>query len=123
VVVRLDSVVKAGTQVHFCKLDVEGFELNVLKGASGLLERKAIRDLVFEDFEEYPTPVHRALQEHGFTIFSLHSNLFGPRLVPAERRESFALTKDGQNYLATLDPQRALTRLKRRGWATLRGAP
>ena len=116
----LDRVLPAGTRVGVCKIDVEGHELQVFKGASAVLGRRAIRDIIFEDFDPYPSPLQRFLLEHGFTLFSLHTSVWGPRLESLNEQPQFIANKEGENYLATLDPERALARFRSRGWCALR---
>ena len=98
----------------------QSHELQVLEGARGLLSRKQIRDVIFEDFTPYPGPVPQLLLDHGYRVFRLHSALFGPSLQPGETAAG-GLRPTG-NYLATLDPDRARERFRTRGWQVLRGA-
>lgn len=116
----LDRMLEGTPAVGVCKMDVEGHELSVLKGASRLLQSRRVRDIIFEDLDAYPSKVHRLLQEAGFTLFSLHTALLKPRLAPAEQRLPFRLDLDGPNYLATLDPERAARRFSSFGWQALR---
>ena len=116
----LDQVLQDTPAIGVCKMDVEGHELSVLKGASRLLQSRRVRDIIFEDLEAYPSPVQQLLQDAGFTLFSLHTRLLKPRLAPADRRVPFRLDVDGPNYLATLDPERAVRRFSSFGWQALR---
>lgn len=115
---RLDEFLEGISQVGACKIDVEGLELQVLLGAEKTLQRRAIRDIIFEDFNERPSAAMAFLQQHGFTIFGLHDSWLKPRLVPlvagwpAAGGFSF-------NYLATLDAERAGRRFKMPGWRCL----
>lgn len=115
----LDSMVPSEAQIQVCKIDVEGHELNVLKGASRLLQQRQIRDLVFEDLQSYPSPVHKLLLDFGFTLFALHTRLLKPFLERPEKSRRPFLARDGANYLATLEPQRTLERFQGFGWQTL----
>jgi FkbM family methyltransferase len=115
----LDEIFDDRTAIGVCKMDVEGHELRVLKGARRLLEARRVRDLIFEDFGGYPSPVHQFLLDRGFTIFSLHTRLWRPRLAPASQRVRFQPIVDGENYLATLDPARAAQRFAMPGWRAL----
>ena len=117
---RLDDVVQATNPIGVCKIDVEGHELNVLKGAARLLSERRMRDIIFEDFGQYPSAVHQLLLDSGFSIFSIHSGLLGLRLVPGVQRAAFKKVRDGQNFLATLEPKRALQRFEAIGWKSLR---
>ena len=121
-VARLDEV-HEGT-IGVMKVDVEGHELEVFEGASGLLASQRVRDIVFEDFREPPTPAIRHLKSAGYEVFSLDHALLGP-LAGAASDRSARLSGGDPSYLATADPERAKGRLRRRGWACLgvRGLP
>lgn len=100
------------------KLDVEGHELSVLKGAKRLLQQKEIRDCIFEEHGNYPTPTTKFLEEMGYTIFRIHRYLFGLTLLPPNSvvpKISWLPT----SFLATTQAQRALDRCKPRGWNCL----
>ena len=111
---RLDEV--AGElRLGLVKIDVEGHESDVLRGAAGLLERGGIRDIVFEDHDDYPSEATRVVEDAGYELISLDNDLWGLRLVaPADRGEVPAWP--GPSYLATREPYRAKQRLSRRGW-------
>lgn len=115
---RLDEYIKENEKVGVCKIDVEGHELSVLKGAEDALSRRAIRDIIFEDFSPMMSPVALFLQRHQYTVFALVATWWKPLLMEAregarqERGFSF-------NYLATLDPERAQKRFKAGGWQCL----
>jgi FkbM family methyltransferase len=114
---RLDA--KDGLEtVGVLKIDVEGHQASVLEGCEGLLRRGAIRDIVFEEHGAYPTPATEFLEHHGYALFLLDHTLFGPWIGgPEARRE----TVTDQSFLATLEPDRASSRLSTRGWRVLRG--
>jgi FkbM family methyltransferase len=107
-----------GIPVALLKIDVEGHEEAVLRGAERLLADGRVRDIVFEHKQSYPTELTRMLESHGFTLFSLDNSLFGPRTAPAAERPP-RQGWEGPSYLATRDPRRALARLRPRGWAIL----
>jgi FkbM family methyltransferase len=115
----LDSLFSSTDRCHVCKIDVEGHELQVFKGSRSILSRKQIRDIIFEDLGEYPTDVQKLLRDNGHTLFSIHRRLFGPDLLPLNRQPTFKLGDEGQNYLATLDPDRAIRRCAAKGWKVL----
>lgn len=74
-VVRLDSLqsLQQESEISFLKVDTEGFELNVLRGAEGILGK--IHLVQFEYGGTYPhrgirlNDVVRYLQTHGFSFF------------------------------------------------------
>jgi FkbM family methyltransferase len=114
---RLDDFLK-DTTVGVCKLDVEGHELPVLKGAQNALQRRAIRDIVFEDFNPKPSPITTLLSKHGFALFELHEKWFKPCLIPLGSKNAPAKAFSF-NYLATLDAPRAIKRFRAPFWQCL----
>jgi FkbM family methyltransferase len=114
--VRLDEELQG--PIGVLKLDVEMHEREALEGAAALLSERQIRDIVFEEHEPPPTEVTRLLSSRGFTILGVRQGFAGPVLSePAEayRRQLW----DPPALLATLDPERASRRLRRRGWVCL----
>ena len=65
------------SHIDFLKIDTEGEELNVLKGASSLLKNKLISVIQFEyggcyiDSETTLKEVYNLLVKHGFEIFRI----------------------------------------------------
>jgi FkbM family methyltransferase len=116
---RLDSFLAEAGQGGVAKMDVEGHEEAVLKGARGTLEKGSIRDWVFEHYGEYPSPVTEIFESNRYTIFQIQKRFFGPTLVAMSNTIERS-TWEPQSYLATLDPTRALDRLKKSGWQVLR---
>jgi FkbM family methyltransferase len=111
---RLDEIPDL-EQLGVVKIDVEGHEANVLRGAGGLLESGAIRDVVFEDHDDYPSEATRVVEDAGYELISLDNDLWGLRLgAPADRGEVAAWP--GPSHLATREPDRARQRLGGRGW-------
>jgi FkbM family methyltransferase len=111
---RLDEIAGA-ERIGVLKIDVEGHEPDVLRGASGLLERGAVRDIVFEDHDDYPSEATAIVEDAGYELISLENDLWGLRLVPPEDRGELPAWP-GPSYLATREPDRARQRLGRRGW-------
>ena len=110
-----------GRAIDLLKLDVEGHELPLLRGAAGLLAAGRVRHILFEDHavrDAAGSAVTRFLREAGFTIFSLGWTLRGPDVRPAEAGR-LAERYEPPNYLATLDPEQALARCRPRGWRVL----
>lgn len=116
--VRLDQALESGLTVDVLKMDVEGHEEAVLLGAMNLLEQKRIRDIVFEEHQDFPAPAHKLLLSAGYEIFSLHAATLRPRLRLVDKTSPFH-PKEGRDYLATLNSKRALEKLKPFGWKLL----
>ncbi len=77
----VDQLLSKGESIGVVKIDVEGFELEVLKGASQVFSEKRVRDCVFEEHRPYPTPVCSWFEERGYRLFRLHRSLLRPRLL------------------------------------------
>ena len=115
----LDQVLPADRPIGLLKIDVEGHEPKVFTGAAASLASKRIRDIVFEEHHAAPSPTMKLLADAGYTVFFLGRSFFGPILTdPAD--QSSQPTWLPPNFLATLEPERALTRCRRRGWQVLR---
>ena len=119
---QLDEYLPESAKVGVCKIDVEGHEMSVLKGASRALRSHAIRDLIFEDFTAMPSPVGAYLQEHGYKLFQLTASWWKPLLSEVRPGvnppQGFSF-----NYLATLAPDRAVSKFEARGWRCLTCRP
>jgi FkbM family methyltransferase len=113
----LDAEVPFGVRIGLLKIDVEGSELNVLEGAARLLDAGLIRDIVFEDFAAQASPCRTFLERFGYRVFALGRRFFGPRLVDSSGANR---PWEPPSFLATLEPIRAVARMKPRGWQTLR---
>jgi FkbM family methyltransferase len=111
---RLDDVV-GDRSVGLLKIDVEGHELEVLRGGVELLRSGRVRDLIFEDHQDYPNEATKLVEGSGMTLFSLENNLLGVRMVAPQDRGEPSLWP-GPSYLATRDPARARERFAARGW-------
>jgi FkbM family methyltransferase len=98
------------------KIDVEGGGLSVLRGMAKLLDRRGVRDIVLEEVGQYPAPTHKFLKDFGYCIFGLEARFGGVSLLsdtaPSYNRE----IGPPPNYLATLDANRAVDRLKSSPW-------
>ncbi len=118
--IALDQFFSSSEPIGVLKLDVEGHELSVLKGAEQLLQNQTIRDCVFEEHRPYPTAVTRWLEKFGYQVFRIQRQFWGPQLLPADTtlaRTPWLPT----SFLATSQPERAIARLQQSGWQALRG--
>jgi FkbM family methyltransferase len=117
----LDSYVDRLGSVGLCKVDVEGHELDVFRGGRRALERHAIRDIIYEDFNPQPGEVTKLLQSGGYEVSGLVRTFRGPVLVPIGEiapRIGFS-----HNYVATADPARLKSRFATFGWHCLYKRP
>ena len=117
-VVTLDSQIQ-GQEIGVMKMDVEGFELDVLRGSTDSFDKKKIRDCVFEEHQPYPTPVAQWFESKGYQVYRMDRVLARPVLLPPDSpipRTKWTPT----NYLATIDPARVVSRFQESGWSCLK---
>ena len=117
--VSLDELFPPPAQIGVLKLDVEGYELSVLKGASNLLQDHRIRDCVFEEHREYPTDVTSLFEEMGYSLFRIKRQFFGPKLLAPDSQVARTQWQP-TSFLATQQPERAINRFQERGWKSLK---
>lgn len=123
---RLDdfwSEISGTKPIDVVKIDVEGHELSVLKGAANLIGAGMIRDIVFEENRPYPTDVTDYLSAQGYSIFLLEKGLWGPLVSLPVQERSPRIPWEPPAYLATRDPSRASRILKKKGWFILASRP
>jgi len=119
-VMQLDSMLPA-SRIRLLKVDVEGFESEVLAGAQGLLAARSITNIIYEAHDCGRSPLHNVLMGYGYRIFGIGHSLLGPRLSAGVATPSVDRSWESPSYLATLDPQSVEAQLKPRGWQVLRG--
>jgi FkbM family methyltransferase len=116
-VARLDDLV--AEPVDVMKVDVEGHELDLLRGAERLLRDRRVRHIVFEEHRPYPTAVTDTLERYDYEILRLEQKLTGPS-ADTDVHAPPRLVYHPPNYLATLDPDAVLRAMAPRGWRALR---
>lgn len=90
-------------RIDFLKIDVEGFEEEVLKGATTMLEKQQVRLVLFElrqtilaSIGKNGKSIFAPLLEQGYTVFTLDG-----RVLTAEELENPA----DADYLAAVNPE------------------
>lgn len=99
---RLDSLAPCNLVVKFLKIDVEGGELDVLRGAVGLLERD--RPVVafecgaasFLGYHNEPEAIFNLLRELDYRVFTIH----GDEVTDAESFRAASFAQQYWDYLA-----------------------
>lgn len=119
---RLDALQQVRGPIGVMKVDVEGHELSLFRGAERRLAEGAIRDIVFEDHGSPPTDAMRLLAAHGYSILGLGRRFTGPRLLHSGQPVPPSTVQAPPNYLATRDMARARLRLTPSGWQVLSAA-
>ena len=116
-----DELGRDAPAVDLLKIDVEGHEAALLRGAAGVLAAGRVRHVLFEDHavgDATGSAVTRLLAGAGFTLFSL-GGAFGGLSVRPLSSGRLASFSEPPNYLATRAPDAALARLQRPGWRVL----
>jgi len=113
---NLDSLLGKDETIGVLKMDVQGHELSVLQGMTRLLQRRAVRDIVFEEEAAFPAPTHEYLKSYGYSIFGLQGTFAGVRGLPDSQPAFDPESGPVPNYLATRDAKRALARLSPGMW-------
>jgi FkbM family methyltransferase len=118
--VRLETLDRVVTEdISVMKLDVEGFELQVLEGAARALRSGRIRHIVFEDHSGTGSGVMRLLASAGYHLYSIGWSVWGPKVLPIGAGR-LAASYEAPNYLATIEPHEVLQACATPGWLTLR---
>jgi FkbM family methyltransferase len=115
---RLDDFAsELGARVALVKIDVEGHEPAVLRGATKLLEGGSLRHIILEEHKRYPTEASLLLERAGYTIFTLERSLLRVRLGdPSRPRRS---SWEAPSLLATREPELAIRTFRPMGWRAL----
>lgn len=108
-------------RIDLLKIDVEGFEPEVLRGASTLLREKRVCHIVYEAEACEKSPAHGLLAEAGYAIFGIGYRLFGLELSEGASAPRLNRSWQSPSYIATTDPARVRAIAARRGWMILRG--
>jgi len=118
---RLDEVLRDDKPIQLLKIDVEGHELEVLRGCSSVIEDRQIVNIVYEDLGDCNSPVASYLKQVGYELFYLGKRFSGLAVGPIDRKaeEYRGEQPEGASYLATFEAERALSKLQKKGWSVL----
>ncbi len=114
---RLDDFVDG--RIAVAKIDVEGHELPVLRGAERILTRRGVDHIVYEDFGGAGSDVHRVLRGYGYVLYALGWVTCKPVVTAVSEGPAIDITWESPNYLATIAPGKALKRFRRWGWSVI----
>ncbi len=113
----LDDILGSAT-ANVMKMDVEGYEAHVLRGARRALAERRIRHIIFEDHDVAHSEVVAILRAAGYRLYSLGWTMRGLRLAAIETG-SLAHSYEAPNFIATIAPDDVERRLQPRGWQVL----
>lgn len=113
---RLDDLVDGSVAVM--KVDVEGFEARLLRGAERLLAARKVRHIVFEDHEPGQSEMVRMLAHAGYRLFAIGWRTGGLAIAPIERRP-LSRMYEAPSFVATLAEADLMACTRRRGWQVL----
>lgn len=95
---RLDTIMD-NQNIDVMKIDVEGHELGVLKGAQSLFDKRNIRFVVFEEFGGAQSAVISFFRDMGWEVFRLQKQINGLKMITPEEGSKLPLWEP-PNYLA-----------------------
>lgn len=117
-ITTLDNVLGI-QEVHVLKIDVEGYEYEVLKGGSNLIKNRKITHIIFEEHNISNSPIPNYLTEYGYNLFKLGFNSSGLTIASLDNGSDVNF-HGAPSYLATLLTPSEISRiLCRPGWICL----
>jgi FkbM family methyltransferase len=108
---KLDDMIDPDTIINVVKIDVEGHEISVFKGAEKLIDNKQITNIVYEDHDPYPSQISKFLLAKGYTLFRMEKGWFNLNLKDPVS-EASTNGWEPTNYLATLDTKTVKKKMK-----------
>lgn len=115
-VLALDEVIPEQEVVGVVKLDVEGYELAVLKGMERMFRQRRVRHVVFEELGDFPADTHKFLLDMGYAIFGIEQRFRGIRCTPDQRPRYDHVYGPPPNYVATIDSEMTASQLESGFW-------
>jgi FkbM family methyltransferase len=102
---RLDTILPESCSIDLIKIDVEGHEEAVLRGAEKLLQKNQVQHLVFEEHHPYPSAVTLYLESFGYQIKRIKKSWCNIQLEDPNKPLGVDSEFEATNYLATIDLQ------------------
>jgi FkbM family methyltransferase len=115
-ILALDDVIPDSESIGVVKIDVQGYELAVLKGMEGLLRERRIRHVVLEEEGAFPAATHTLLTTWGYEIYGIEQHLWGIRFARNRKPHSDPVNGPSPNFLATIVSEVEVSSLARGFW-------
>lgn len=112
----LDAILPSNHKIKLAKVDVEGHEFSVFKGASNLMSTGCIENIVYEEHTGITSDASVHLHAIGYEIFKLNRSINGVILSHPDD-ESCDLPYEPVNYLATQNPMYIKELFTNKGWS------
>jgi len=109
----LDNYIANKLMINLLKIDVEGHELSVFKGAAQALQQKRIRHIIFENNSNLK--IFDILKSYGYFLFRINKTFRGVVLSDIGDVR-YKISYEADNFLATLFPGEIKEAFEKRGW-------
>lgn len=114
--VRLDTLLST-REAQVVKVDVEGAEAEVFRGAKEFLSRDQTKHILFEDHAPQDSAATAVLQSMEYEVYALNHRLTGPFLQGPCHEVGWP--KEIYNFVATNSPIELHGAYKKNGWMCL----
>ncbi|GAA4458893.1 hypothetical protein GCM10023189_31850 [Nibrella saemangeumensis] len=112
---KLDSLISLDKSFKLLKIDVEGHEYSVFKGAKTLLTSGVIKNVIYEEHLGINSKASQYLKSLGYTIYKLNRSKYGVAICnPDDSR--LDISYEVVNYLATKEPEFIQDAFSNKGW-------
>ncbi len=116
---QLDDMIPAGASIKLMKVDVEGHEVSLFRGAKNLLSSGRVETIIYEEHKSVDSEASQLLLAHGYKLYKLTRKVNGVVLSPPT-------TDDGNpfqqpvNFLATRNESYVKNRFAKLAWSIYR---
>ncbi len=120
-VTTLDTMF-ANEKISLLKIDVEGFEWQVLQGAKVLFASGSIENIVYEDFDPWPGKIPEFLHSLGYHIYAIRKGWRRVQFFEPENAPPVSNWEE-PNFLATKSEKAELMKKFEKGYTCLKQIP
>lgn len=118
-VTRLDKIFSE-ENFGLIKIDVEGHEAKLIRGAENIFKTRRARNVIYEDHTLGQSGLPEMFSQHGYSVFAVGHNFWGLQLTDYRKKIVLDTTWESPSYLATIDPE-SVQRDLGPGWKILKG--